>query len=42
MEETELRAVVKYLMKKNMSPSEIHADFVNTLGDASPSYEFEK
>ena len=38
MEETEKRAVIKYLLKKGMSPKEIHEDMVDTLGDDSPAY----
>jgi hypothetical protein len=38
MEKVEIRAVIKYLCKKGMSPKEIHEDFMDTLGKASPSY----
>lgn len=38
METVEVRAVVKYLRKKNMTPTEIHADLQSTLGDSCPSY----
>ena len=34
----EVRAVIKYLCKKGMSPKEIHDDFIKTLGDGSSSY----
>jgi histone-lysine N-methyltransferase SETMAR len=42
MEKTELRAVIKYLHLKKMSPKEIHEDMVNTLGDSAPSYSMVK
>jgi transposase len=38
MEKVEIRAVIKYLCKKGMSPKEIHEDFMDTLGKKSPSY----
>ena len=38
MEETEIRAVIKYFVKEGMKAKEIHADFQNTLGDSAPSY----
>jgi hypothetical protein len=38
MEKVEIRAVIKYLCKKGMSPKEIHEDFIDTLGKVSPSY----
>ncbi|XP_076068328.1 histone-lysine N-methyltransferase SETMAR-like [Oratosquilla oratoria] len=38
MEKIEYRAVIKYLHLKGMSPSEVHKDMVQTLGDDSPSY----
>lgn len=38
MEKTEIRAVIKYLVKKDKKANEIHADFQNTLGDSAPSY----
>jgi transposase len=37
MEKMEIRAVIKYLCKKGMSPKEIHKDFMDTLGKESPS-----
>ena len=36
MEKVEVRAVIKYLCKKEMPPKEIHEDFVETLGKVSP------
>ena len=33
-----MRAVIKYLCKKGMTPKEFHEDFVKTLGNESPSY----
>ena len=33
-----MRAVIKYLCKKGMTPKEIHEDFMKTLGNESPSY----
>ena len=30
------RGIVKYLQKKGLTPREIHADMVNTLGDDAP------
>ncbi|XP_066994420.2 histone-lysine N-methyltransferase SETMAR [Anabrus simplex] len=38
MEKTEIRAVIKYFVKKGMKAKEIHADFQNTLGDSAPSF----
>ncbi|XP_029634494.1 protein GVQW3-like [Octopus sinensis] len=38
MEETENRAVIKYLHLKGMTPSEIHKNMVRTLTDNAPSY----
>lgn len=42
MERVEQRAVIKYLQKKSLSPSEIHQDLVSTLGDSAVSYEIVK
>ena len=33
-----VRAVIKYLFKKGMSPKEIHEDLMETLEKESPSY----
>jgi hypothetical protein len=38
MEKVEIRAIIKYLCQKGMSPKEIHEDFMDTLGKESPSY----
>ena len=38
MEKTEIRAVIKYFVKKGMKAKEIHADFQNTLRDFALSY----
>jgi transposase len=38
MEKVEIRAVIKYLSKKGMSPKEIHEDFMDTHEKDSPSY----
>jgi hypothetical protein len=38
MAKDEIGAVIKYLYKKGMSPKEIHEDFMDALGKASPSY----
>ena len=38
MEKPEIRAVIKYFVKRGMKTKEIHADFQNTLGDSAPSY----
>jgi hypothetical protein len=35
MEKVEIRAVIKYLCKKVMSPKEIHEDLMGTLGKES-------
>ena len=32
------RGVIKYLHKKGLTPKDIHADMVATLGDTAPSY----
>jgi transposase len=38
MEKVEIRAAIKYLCKKGMSPKEIHEDFMDTLCKESPTY----
>ena len=38
MDKFENRVVIKYLQKKDMSPTQIHADMVSTLGDDAPSF----
>ena len=38
MDKVEVRAVIKYFCKKDMSLKEIHDDFIKTLGDKFPSY----
>jgi transposase len=38
MEKMEIRAVIKYLCKKGMSPKEIHKDFMDALRKVCPSY----
>lgn len=38
MDNIEYRAVIKYLLKKNLSAKEIHDDMKNTLGGDAPSY----
>ena len=38
MEKVEVRAVIKYICKKGMTPKEINEDFMKTLGNESPSY----
>jgi hypothetical protein len=38
MEKVEIRAIIKYLCKKGMSPKKIHEDFMDTLGKESPSF----
>jgi hypothetical protein len=38
MEKVEIRAVIKYLCKKRVSPKEIHEVFMDSLGKDSPSY----
>src|SRR5688500_13819373 len=42
MEKTEVRVVIKYFQLKKMSPTEIHADLQNTLGQSAPSYDVVK
>jgi hypothetical protein len=37
MEKDEIRAIIKYLCKKGMSPKEIYEDSMDTLGKESPS-----
>ena len=36
MEKVEVRAVIKYLCKKGMTPKEIREYFMKTLGNESP------
>ncbi|UYV73058.1 hypothetical protein LAZ67_10001706 [Cordylochernes scorpioides] len=38
METNEIRAVMKYICKKGMSPKEIYEDMVDTLKEDAPSY----
>jgi hypothetical protein len=38
MKTIEIRAVIKYLCKKGMSPKEINEDFMDTLGKESSFY----
>jgi histone-lysine N-methyltransferase SETMAR len=38
MEKSEVRAVIKYLRLKGMTPQEVHADMQQTLGDSAPAY----
>ncbi|UYV72608.1 hypothetical protein LAZ67_10000042, partial [Cordylochernes scorpioides] len=38
METNKIRAVIKYLCKKGMSPKEIYEDMVDTLREDAPSY----
>ena len=42
MEKVEVRAVIRYLRIKGISPKEIHEDFMEILGKDSPSYSTEK
>lgn len=42
METIEQRAVIKYLQKKGMSPSQIHEDMTATLGESCVSYSIVK
>ena len=38
MEKLEIRMVIKYFCKKGIPSKEIHEDFMETLGNESPSY----
>ena len=38
IKKVEVRAVIKYLCKKGMTPKEIHEYLMKTLGNKSPSY----
>lgn len=42
MEKSEVRAVIKYLQKKGLTPTEIHKDMTDVLGDSAPSYQVVK
>jgi [histone H3]-lysine36 N-dimethyltransferase SETMAR len=42
MEKNEVRAVIKYLQKKGMTPKEIYEDMHGVLGDDGPSYQVVK
>jgi [histone H3]-lysine36 N-dimethyltransferase SETMAR len=42
MEKNELRCVIKYLQKKGMTPTEIHQDILNVLGEDAISYQVVK
>lgn len=42
MDPKEQRCVIKYLVKKRLSPTEIHADLTATLGDLAVSYDIVK
>ena len=37
MEKIELRAVIKFFVKKGLKAMEIHNEMVNVLGDDAPS-----
>ena len=40
--QVEVKAVIRYLRIKGISPKEIHEDFMEILGKESPSYSTEK
>lgn len=42
MEPVEQRAVIKYLRLKQMTPTQIHEDLVDTLGESAVSYDIVK
>src|SRR6476619_5411601 len=42
MENVGVRAVIRYLGLKNLSPKEIHEDMTATLGEDAPSYSMVK
>ena len=42
MERVEVKAIIKYLCKKGMSPKEIQEDFLETFRKESPSYRTER
>ncbi len=42
MDNISLRAVIRYLGLKGLSPKEVHEDMVETLGEGAPSYSMVK
>ena len=42
MDNVGLRAVIRYLGFKNLSPKDIYEDMVTTLGEGAPSYSMVK
>lgn len=42
MDKIEYRAVIKYLCLKKLTPTDIHKDMQETLGDSAPSYAMVK
>ena len=42
MDKVEYRSIIKYLTLKGLTPTQIHADMVGTLGDNAPSFAIVK
>jgi hypothetical protein len=38
MDKTEYRAVIKFFVKEDLTPNEIHSKFLKVYGDSSPSF----
>jgi hypothetical protein len=38
MDKTEYRAVIKFFVKEDLTPDEIHSKFIKVNGDSSPSF----
>jgi hypothetical protein len=38
MDKIEYRVVIKFFVKKGLTPNEIHSKFIKVYGDSSPSF----
>jgi hypothetical protein len=38
MDKIEYRAVIKFFVKEDLTPNEIHSKFLKVYGDSSPSF----
>src|SRR5215475_788055 len=38
MDKIEYRTVIKFFVKKGLTPNEIHSEFIKVYGDSSPSF----
>jgi transposase len=42
MDKIEYRVVIKFFVKEDLTPNEIHLKFINIYGDSSPSFSTTK